>query len=100
MMGRRILVAVAVAIANLAGATPSSAADARGIPATPAASLCAAQGGQAFAAGSGFYACFVPLNGDFSEGELRVARVLCERPYRGAFVQPGFTRAYVCTGLG
>ena len=61
---------------------------------------CAAQSRLAFQDGSGFYACFVPPTADFSERELRVARVLCERAYRGAFIEPGFTRAYVCTGLG
>jgi hypothetical protein len=100
MVVRSIVVAAAISLATFAGATATSAAEISPIPATPAASLCAAQSGQAFQDGSGFYACFVPPTADFSERELRVARVLCELAYRGAFIEPGFTRAYVCTGLG
>src|SRR4051812_5990577 len=100
MMVRSILVAVAIGLATVGGATASAAADVHSIPTTAAASLCAAQSGQAFEAGSGFYACFVPATREFSQSQVRVARVLCEHAYRGTFIEPGFTRAYVCTHLG
>lgn len=99
-MRRRRVVEVAIVLGILGGATASAAAVAASIPVTAPARLCAAQSGQAFDADSGFYACFVPHTREFTARELRTARVLCERAYGGTFIEPGFTRAYVCTDLG